>query len=147
MKSYLAWPILIKGVIPNFHLTLKYFGDSTYSISDLEALLENHLTVFDDRWATWVPDEFDGSPVLVLSRIDVRLFETQKALGEFRPDDYLLWRPHITVPLSVLKMIVSAGYPPRSQIQEIGPLTLYTRDDEYSWSSRAFNESTRKFDL
>ncbi len=126
MKSFIAWPVKLKDLSQELHITLKYLGDSPYTLINLGRRLAPHDKTFDTTKLTWTPELFAGQTrVLVLEGFNESLHKTRAAVEDLRPSDYPTWRPHISVPAYQWIQVARQGIQPLAMIESIGPLTLY----------------------
>lgn len=98
MSNYIFWPVKFNGI--EGHITLKYLGDVDVPLQKAIAALcvfKNHYPTFHSM--TREVFEFAGVShyVLELKATNSLIQEMHNALN-FRPDDFLVFRPHITLP-------------------------------------------------
>lgn len=128
-KAYLAWPVKFLGVeMPkDLHITLKYLGDSPFTVEDLRKRLKGKNTTLSVQSKMhWMLTKFNlTTTVLALHDVPANAFLCKAALDDLRKSDYPGWNPHITVPKDLWDQIKKEGPTPQDLIEDIGPLTLY----------------------
>lgn len=125
-KSYLAWPVKLKDLSQELHVTLKYLGDSPFTLGDLGRRLAGIDTKLDLTRALWVPERFDhGAHVMVLDGLSSAPHAAHAAVKDLRKDDYPTWRPHMTLPALPWARLTAAKATAKDTIESVGPLTLY----------------------
>lgn len=135
MKHYAGWPVKLKGVDGEFHITAAYFGESLKpgQFRDLQEQLP-----FDMRFAKPQSARFTRwGNTFVIEVMDVPEEATavHEILSKVRPSDYPTYRPHVTVP-KALAMQLCERYGQNNAapvIGYIGPLTLFEKENGGEW--------------
>lgn len=155
MKAFLGWPVKLINRKDNLHITLKYFGD----VSDLPCadMSRTDCDPVGDLIAA-LTERFKGQPVdfpapehldwecgmfgpkrdvfgmeLMMRRSSrLGLNALRDSLDDLKQNDYLAYRPHISVSRELWCGIKRQDPTPYELIESIGPLTLFVKDgDQY----------------
>lgn len=130
-KSYLGWPVTLREPFqtPMPHITLKYLGDSPFSVDDLVVRmvgLDRRFRCSPDRILDWSPGIFDeNAHVFIFENYDRRLHKLRDAADDLRPDTRS-WRPHLTLSKDEWDRVCGGHLSPCEVIRRCGPLTLFT---------------------
>lgn len=131
--SWLSWPVTLKNCKePSLHLTLKFFGHAKIEPAVVEEVLANQPRIegIDVQWLrqrlTWVPEIFSG-PVHVLEFNNAYTSLIRRIHSEFAliKDQFIPWRPHITVPYDYWNCVREERLTPSSEELTFGPIELY----------------------
>lgn len=127
-KAYLAWPVKLRGIDKELHVTCKYLGTAEYTVEGIRARLEDiDTSVIIEAWHANVFNNFGHvTYVLIIDRGSARFRSCHIALASLSKSDYK-FNPHITLDQETwtlfkdhLKILT-----PENTIEHIGALTLY----------------------
>lgn len=125
-KAYLAWPVKLIGEKEECHITLKYLGNSFYTIKDLYNRFWKLNTNLDLSNMLLIPRRFNPVTfVLTIHGIQKSARDCRAAVDDIRKDDFPEWNPHITVSKELWTRIGPKNVLSKVLIESIGPLTLY----------------------
>lgn len=124
--SYLHYPVTLNGD-PEHHITVKFFDKTPVTPEMIEEATKG-ISKLPPSNFDWEPVVFQGKRgevrVLELKNLPANVSELHYALEIVRPDDYPVYRPHITVSDELWEKIKNEGLKAKDFNIEVGPLTF-----------------------
>lgn len=132
--SYLRWPVNIGMIeLKGLNITAKFFGQAVIDPRVVEKIIRDfdvsglEYSTFDFKWT---PEIFFGlAHVMRLTDYPKTFLEVHN-LFEIFQDDFVPYKPHITLPIDVWTSFKMNGYTPRQVALQIGELELVMGNQE-----------------
>lgn len=131
MKAYLGWPVKLKNLPADLHVTLKYIGevkDYTSLVETIRLKLAGSDTRLNLTGCEWHSTRFGSKAVLVLAGVPVSAYDCQSKVKDICKDSFPSWTPHVTLENSRLTHTYAAR-PVEEAVESVGPLTLFVKAD------------------